>query len=100
MDRRMNRSDNRAEALELYLSSLAGRFGAHSVAVADNDGLLVSGFGVDLERLAASTVAPIAANDGVCELHASNTTLRVAAVGGAPLPSDEVNAAIVRILDL
>lgn len=101
MERRVKRSDNRAEALELYLANLAGRFGAEAVAVADDDGLLVSGVGLDLDWLAASTVAPIAANDAeVCELHHEGTTLRVAAIGGAPLPAPELNAALVRILDL
>lgn len=97
-DRRVQRSENRAEALQIYLASVARRTGAQSVVLADGDGLLVGGHGADLEWIAANTVAP--ANDAeVSELVAGGTTLRVAAVG-APLPTPEVHAAVVRILDL
>lgn len=102
MDRRTHRSDNRAEALELFLASLCRRCGAKSVAVADDDGLLVGGWGDDdLETLAALAVHSTAANDeGVRSTPVRQANLHIVARNGQALPTEDVEAAVVRILDL
>jgi hypothetical protein len=53
-ERRKARSDNRAEAVRLYLTANAARAGVRAVALSDETGFLVGGAGdVDLEVLAA-----------------------------------------------
>lgn len=103
MERRQTRSDIPGEALQLYLTHLASKYGAEAVVVADDAGLVVCGSGdADLDVLAANTVAPLLpANDtAVHELCYADVTLRLSTLKGAPVPAAEVSPAIARILDL
>lgn len=97
VDRRLNRSENCAEALELALSSSAARAKLDAILLVDDTGLLVSqnATGLDLSMLAAVTpivgrgkAVPRIKRNGekrelsVRELELDGDVLYVAALGG------------------
>jgi hypothetical protein len=112
-ERRKRRSDVPAEALELYLRATAERRNARMLALADADGLLVSGFGGSREALsslaAVSPLGPVPEavffdDLGSCdEMRAEpfqlyGTTFYLASMGGVCEPFTDAPAAITRIL--
>lgn len=97
VDRRINRSDNCADALELALSSAAARANLDAILLVDDAGLLISqnSTSLDLSMLAAVTpivgrgkAVPRIKRNGekremsVCELELDGDVLYVAALGG------------------
>ena len=112
IDRRTKRSDDRREALELYLAAAAARGGIDAVALGDEDGFLVAGAGrdYDLGWLAAmgSAFAGRPEEHGALAalgegLHAApvpvgERVMYLAAVGGGLPPMGETAAALGRIL--
>lgn len=112
-ERRRQRSENPSEALELYLRATAERRNARMLAVADADGLLVSGTGGSLEALSSlAAVSPLGSLwekevlgdlGRADELRAEpfqidDTTFYVASIGGANEPFADAPTAIARIL--
>ena len=115
IERRQNRSEVPAEALQLYVDRLLQRIDARAVAVSDARGLLIAGsaHAGDLETLGALAAVGEAVADGRPDLvHAAAGGARIryerltvqdrplyaASVGGGPLPVEETQDAIERIL--
>ena len=110
MERRQRGSSNPSEALTLFLSAVANRLGAESVVIADHDGLMVScsQHADDAITLAALSSLreserkivkdrPVGAQ--FCAARVGEQTLHIAMHGSdAPIPQDEVQAGLRRIL--
>ncbi|MBU0553020.1 hypothetical protein KKF91_18300 [Myxococcota bacterium] len=113
MERRRERSAQRAMAAQLYLKALAGRRDYQAVALADQDGLLLANIG-ELERgEALAAIAPLwRENEGVrarfegqlrgdyraWSLDLDGTPCFLATVGGDAEPPTEASVALARIL--
>ncbi|MCU0657295.1 MAG: hypothetical protein MUF64_19160 [Polyangiaceae bacterium] len=108
-ERRVQRSGDPWEALELFLSSLGRRLRSEAVVLSTRDGVLVSGVGdgYDLEQLGA--LAPCGERGEELDLRFAGGELRshrievggaslyLASVGGEPVPLRECVAALRRI---
>ena len=96
-DRRINRSENCADALELALSSSASRANLDAVLLVDDTGLLISHNCTSLDLTMLAAVTPIIGRGkalprikrngekrdlSVCELEVDGDVLYVAALGG------------------
>ena len=109
-ERRSRRSENPAEAMRFYLQSVAERFSAGAVVVADEHGFLISGTGAPQEMLkelaALSSLGKLKPREMEVEqgrfcaqqLSIDSDTIFVGTMGGNPVPEQEVSNAVTRIL--
>ncbi len=109
-ERRTQRSSNPAEAMRLYLESVAQQADAQAVVVADADGLLISGTGAareSLRDLAATCLLneaevheldPDPASFAGQRLTIEGEPFYLGVRGGQTAPGPEVAFAMARIL--
>ena len=114
-ERRMERSDQPADAARLYLKALAQRRDHERVVLADRDGLLVVATDNEVDTEAVAAIAPLVAHDptrhdGMLALMTRGAPLRVwnveldgeayylAAVGGEADTPRDANERLRRIL--
>jgi hypothetical protein len=108
-ERRKKRSKERMKAAELYLDAARERARAKAVALANEDGLVVSGSGPGemLAVLAVLGVSPeldlreaFAGDEPIhsTPLDLAGMRLHLTSLGGAPIPAHDASRAISRIL--
>ncbi len=109
-ERRIQRSDEPARALELWLRGVADRCGARAISVGTVDGLPIASWGDEEEWTVAAAGSLFASGDHfmaiarVPDIHARRITLPngfelVLSSCGVPVPdSDEVGPHVGRIL--
>lgn len=114
MERRRERSTQRATAAQLYLKALAGRRDYQVVALADEDGLLLAEIGGRRETEALAAIAPLWSEDQetlrgrfsssltegyrAWSLDLDGTPCFLATLGGDDVPPSEAKEALTRIL--
>lgn len=108
-ERRVRRSSEKQQALELYLQSVKNRARAETVVFADQDGLVVSGTGTpeQNEIVAICGTTPALAQDFANslpgkvraeEIRVEGSRYYLAWIGSGAVAAEEAAAALTRIL--